>query len=171
MAEPVAYDLLRSARQSAVHLEMRDAYTPNDPDWLDWQAGNRFDPAEREGWQVWFGLMRGAVERGVLIRRARIVSEPVTGYIRYEYDVTAGYNLAAGEQVRWLPRRLSAGLLVPPTDFWLFDNKVVLWNHFAGDGSKMTEEMSEDLALAKLCVSSFEAVWERAIPHGEYRPA
>jgi len=169
--EPAAYGLLRSAERSAIHLEMRDSYAPNDPDWLDWQAGNRFDPATREGWRAWFGLMQAAIGRGVIARRARIVSEPVTDYIRYEYDVTVGHNLASGEQVRWLPRRRTAGLLVPPNDFWVFDERMVLWNHFAGDGSKVAEEASEDPALAKLCVSSFDAVWERAIPHEDYRPA
>jgi len=169
--EATVYDLLRSAGRSAIHLEMRDAYTPSDPDWLDWQAGNRFDPAKHQGWIDWFELMKAAVGRGVTARRARIVSEPVTDYIKYEYDVTADYNLAAGEQVRWLPRRRTAGLLVPPTDFWVFDEQVVVWNHFAGDGSWVTREDSDDLSLAKLCVSSFDAVWERAIPHAEYRPA
>jgi hypothetical protein len=154
-----------------MHLEMRDAYTPSDPDWLDWQAGKRFDPAEREEWRGFARLISATVARGVSVRRARIVSEPVTDYIRYEYDVTAGHNLAAGEQVRWLPRRNTAGLLVPPTDFWVFDGQVVVWNHFAGDGSWITEEKCDDRALAGLCASAFGAVWERAIPHEEYRPA
>lgn len=34
MTEPAAYDLLRSAVRSAVHLEMRDGYAPGDADWL-----------------------------------------------------------------------------------------------------------------------------------------
>jgi len=167
--EPVTYDLFRSAAHRAMHLEMRDSYTPDDPDWLDWRAGNRFDPADR--WGHWSGLIAATVARGVTVRRARIVSEPVTDYIRYEYDVTAGHNLAVGEQVRWLPRRCTSGLAVPPTDFWVFDERVVVWNHFAGDGSWVTEETCEDPVVARLCASSFEAVWERAVPHGEYRPA
>ncbi len=168
--EPATYELLRSAERSAMHLEMRDGYTPDDPDWLDWQAGNRFDPATREGWSRWFDVVAATVARGVAIRRARIVSEPVTAYIRFEYDVTAGLNLAAGEQVRWLPRQQAPGLLVPVSDFWVFDERVVVWNHFAGDGSWVTEERCEDPAVAKICASSFEAVWERAISHGGYQP-
>lgn len=167
--EPVAYELFRSAERSAVHLEMRDVYTPDDPDWLDWRAGNRFDPAER--WHDWFDLVATAVARGVTVRRARLVSEPVTEYIRFEYDVTAKHNIGAGEQVRWLPRRKASGLLVPCTDFWVFDGLIVLSNHFAGDGSWVTEERCDDPALASLCASSFEAVWERATPHDQYRPA
>lgn len=169
--EPATYELLRSAERSAMHLEMRDAYTPDDPDWLDWQAGNRFAPAEREGWRGWFDVVAATVARGVAIRRARIVSEPVTAYLRYEYDVAAAYNIAAGEQVRWLPRHRAPGLLVPVSDFWVFDGRVVVWNHFAGDGSWVTEETCDDAAVAKLCASSFETVWDRAIPHEEYHPA
>lgn len=169
MAEPLAYGLLGAAEHSALHMELRDSYTPDDTDWLDWQAGRRFDPAER--WASWHGLVRSTVDRGVSIRRVRIVSEPVTDYIKFEYDVTAAHNLAAGEEVRWLPRHTAPWLLTPVSDFWVFDGQVVLWNQFGGDGSWVGEERSDDPAIAKLCASSFDAAWERGIPHLEYRPA
>ncbi len=165
--EPLAYGLLRSAEHSAWHMESRDSYTPDDSDWVDWKAGRFFDPAER--WAGWSNLVRAAVRRGVAVHRIRIVSEPVSDYIRFEYDVTAAHNLAAGEQVRWLPRQEGASLLIPCSDFWLFDSQVVLWNHFAGNGSWVREEQSSDPALAKTCASSFGAAWERAIPHQVYR--
>jgi hypothetical protein len=169
VAEPLAYSLFRAARSSAWHLELRDSYTPDDPDWLDWQAGKRFDPAER--WSDWSDLVRATVDRGVSVRRIRIVSEPVTPYIKFEYDVTAAHNLAAGEEVRWLPRHKAAGLFMPVSDFWVFDGHVVLWNHFAGDGSWLGEERADDPALAKSYADSFEAAWQRALPHQDYRPA
>jgi len=169
--EPTPYYLLQATERSAIHLEMRDSYTSDDPDWLEWQAGNRFDPTTRESWRTWVPLMKAATSRGVVVRRARIVSEPVTDYIRYEYDVTTANNILAGEQVRWLPRRHTTGLLVPPSDFWLFDERVVVWNHFAGDGSRVARERCDDTSIAKMCISSFDSVWERAIPHEQYRPA
>src|SRR5436190_17539337 len=89
--EPMAHGLLRSAGNSAAHMEMRDSYTPDDQDWLDWQAGRRFDPEER--WASWSDLIRATVARGVSVRRIRLVSEPVTDYIRFEYDVTADHNI------------------------------------------------------------------------------
>lgn len=165
----MVYPLFRSARRSAVHLEMRDVYAPADPDWLDWQAGRRFDPAER--WSDWFTLVASAVARGVVVRRARLVSEPVTDYVTFEYDVTAAHNIAAGEQVRWLSRRNAAGITVPCADFWVFDDRVVVLNHFGGDGSWVTEERCDDASLARMCMSSFESVWARAVPHEDYRPA
>jgi len=48
---------------------------------------------------------------------------------------------------------------------------VVVWNHFSGDGGWMGEEVVDDTGLAKLCAGSFDAVWDRAIPHGDYRPS
>jgi len=169
VTEPLAYGLLREAERSAAHMELRDAYTPGDPDWLDWQAGRRFDPEDR--WASWSGLIRATVARGVSVRRLRLVSEPVTDYVRFEYDVTAAHNLAAGEQVRWLPRRAAAGLLVPCSDFWVFDDQMLLWNNFAGDGSWVGEEKCDDPAVAQACAASFDAAWDRGIPHEDYRPA
>lgn len=101
-------EALGRARSSAVHLEMRDIYTLDDPDFADWRAGVRFDPAER--WKSWFDLVVSTVSRGVRMRRARVVSEPVSEYIKFEYDVTERHNVAAGEEVRWLPRRRAADL-------------------------------------------------------------
>jgi hypothetical protein len=168
-AEPVAFQLFRAAERSALHLEARDLYEPGDPDWNEWKAGGRFDPAQR--WQAFHDLVREATDRGVEVRRARIVSEPISDYVRFEYDVTEAHNLAAGEQVRWLPRQHSGDLLVPANDFWVFDDQVVLWNFFDGDGTWVGEERVDDPELAKLCVASFDAVWDRAIPHQEYQPS
>ncbi|GAB2700108.1 DUF6879 family protein [Kitasatospora kifunensis] len=124
------------------------------------------DP-ESEGWSGWVSMVRAASARGVVMRRARIVSEPVTDYIRYEHAGTV-VNIAAGELVRWLPRRQASDIALPGNDFWLFDGRVVRFNHFTGDGASAGPEMCEDATVAKLCASAFEAVWERAIPHEEY---
>jgi len=105
--DSVFRELFNATERSAVHLEMRDVYDANDSVYQDWRKGVAFDPAER--WPDWFGQVAAAVARGVAIRRARIVSEPVSEYVRYEYDVTAGLNIASGEQVRWLPRARHRG--------------------------------------------------------------
>jgi hypothetical protein len=150
---------------------MRDAYTPSDPVFLDWKAGNRVDPVET--WRKWYDLIRATTGRGVKIRRARIVSEPITDFIRYEYDLTAGLNIGGGEDVRWLPRRRASDLALPGNDFWVFDDETVLFNLFDGEGEPAPdgdEELRTDPSVVRLCVAAFEAVWERAIPHEDYRP-
>ena len=157
--------LLDAASSSAVHLEMRDTYEAIDPDWFDWQRGERFDPAVR--WSGWFDLVRRKVARGVSIRRARIITARMTDYIRYEHDVTAAHNIAAGEEVRWLYRRSALGLLVPLTDFWVVDDAVLVLNHFDSTGA-MTEERRDDPELVSTYAGAFEAVWEQSVPHAEF---
>jgi hypothetical protein len=46
-AVPTFDELFRDCRESAVHLEMRDAYMKSDPAYVDWDAGVVIDPAER----------------------------------------------------------------------------------------------------------------------------
>lgn len=167
VTEPGFESLFRSARHSAYHLEMRDAYGLDD-DYREWGSGNPFDPAER--WPWWIELVSASVARGVAVHRARIVSEPISDYVRYEYELTHGHNVKAGEDVRWLPRRQASGLALPGNDFWLFDDSAVLFNHFAGDGTMTGEELVTDPAVVKLCSSAFAAVWGLATPHEEYRP-
>lgn len=103
------------------------------------------------------------------MRRARIVSEPVTDYIKYEYDVTFPH-VAAGELIRWLPRRKAADIPLPGTDLWMFDGSSVLFTYFSGVGKVVDREWRTEPAVVSMVSSAFEAVWGRAIPHEEYKP-
>ncbi|MBD0746039.1 hypothetical protein BG418_30870 [Streptomyces sp. CBMA152] len=145
---------------------MRDAYMKSDPAFIDWKAGKTLDPAER--WADWHAIVTEAASRGVEVRRARIVSTPVSEYIRFEHAVTDGLNIAAGEDVRWLSRRRATDITLPGNDFWLFDSSLVLLNHFDGEGENMEMELTEAPEVAKLCEAAFAAVWQRATPHAEF---
>ncbi|MEU0118509.1 DUF6879 family protein [Streptomyces bobili] len=163
-------DLLAGATRSAVHLEMRDSYAVDyeTGPFAEWRAGHRLDPADRSSWRrPWLSIVEEATTRGVVIRRARIVSEPVSEYTRFLHSFTFT-NLAAGEKVRWLPRRQASTIALPGNDYWLFDDHTVYWNHFTGDGNSAGGEVADDQATAKLCSEAFEAVWARATPHDQY---
>ncbi|MFF1685339.1 MULTISPECIES: DUF6879 family protein [unclassified Streptomyces] len=167
---PTFPELLGGAVESAVHLEMRDSYAVDYEagPFAKWREGFRHDPADRASWwRPWLDLIQETVGRGVIVRRARIVSEPVSEYIRYEHSGTFT-NVAAGEQVRWLPRRQASDLALPGNDFWLIDGQLIYWNHFTGDGASVGGEISTDPGAAKLCADAFEAVWECGIPHDQY---
>ncbi|MFG3287852.1 DUF6879 family protein [Streptomyces sp. NPDC048179] len=165
-------ELMEAAQHSAVHLEMRDQYAVGDEadDFDTWlSTGRRDSDPTSEYWAPWVDMISRATTRGVVVRRARVVSEPVTDYIRYEHAGTA-VNVQAGEQVRWLPRGQAADLLLPGADLWIFDGSRVLFNHFTGTGdwSDPPMELTTDPAIVKQCSDAFEAVWERAVPHDQY---
>lgn len=98
------------------------------------------------------------------------MSEPVSEYIRFEHEVTFT-NVVAGEEVRWLPRRRASEIALPGNDCWIFDGRLVMFNHFTGEGEVAPDgrEITSDPEVVKLCASAFEAVWERAVPHERYR--
>lgn len=167
---PTFGEMIANCTRTAFHLEMRDSYAVDyeKGPFVAWKSGFRHNPADQASWwRPWLDLMQDTVSRGVVVRRARIVSEPVSEYSRFLYDGTFT-NVAAGEQVRWLPRRRASDISLPGNDFWLFDDQWVRWNHFTGEGASGGPEVSEDPAAVKLCADAFEAVWSRAIPHDQY---
>src|SRR5580658_802048 len=169
MAEPRDFDrLFRSVTRSAALLEMRDDYGGSSAAFAAWRERR---PCDRSGPDAaWHALVGSVIERGVTVRRARIISEPASDYIRFEYEVTPAANLAAGEHVRWLSRPQASDLALPGNDFWLFDGTAILFNYFGGDGAAAGSELRDEPAVIALCALAFEAVWDRAAPHEDYRP-
>jgi uncharacterized protein DUF6879 len=167
-AVPPFSELIAATTATAVHLEMRDAYTPSDPVYQDWLAGRPVPEHVAAGWH---DLVAEHAARGVAFRRLRVVSEPLAPYIRFEYETTAANNVAAGERVRWLPRRRATGLLLPALDFWLFDGRMARFHHFDGVGEIVDDEIVDDPTIVELCAMAFDAAWHRGVDHQDYRPA
>ncbi|MDT4993951.1 MAG: hypothetical protein QOC94_564 [Actinoplanes sp.] len=162
-----------SYKREALHLEMRDIYSTDieRSRFHTWLRGEPLDPeAEAEWWRPWFELMAATVAAGKSLRRLRIVSEPVTDYIRFEW--LDAFNLVkAGEDVRWLPRRKASTLLLPGNDCWMFDQETVAFTHFSGDGLVLDHEVTTDPDIVRASWAAFEAAWDVATPHHEYKPA
>jgi len=102
------------------------------------------------------------------MRRVRIVSEPVTDYIWWEHLLTE-QNIEFGEDVRWLPRRKAFDLLLPGSDLWLIDNRIVEFNFCTGEGVDTEEELfTSEPEMVGRVMYACEQVWERAIPHADF---
>lgn len=170
---PTIPDFLRTATRSVCHLELRDQYgvAAENEKFMAWKAGHRDDPADRPSWwRPWLDLIVEITARGVEVRRARIFSEPMSDYIRFEYDGTFA-NVSAGEQVRWLPRHETSDFFLPPNDFWVVDRKCLLWNYFDGEGRPTFKAIERDPEFLEEIQLAFEGVWERATPHEHYKLA
>ncbi|MET7359240.1 DUF6879 family protein [Streptomyces sp. NPDC005562] len=148
---------------------MRDSYgVSEEADTVAaWRATGQVPGFESDFWRPWIELVQRTVARGVEVRRARVVSEPVTEYIRFEHAIT-GANLFAGEQVRWLPRAKASHLLLPGNDFWLIDERIIRFNVFTGDGLAIEPQVSTDQAVIKQCADAFETVWELGVDHSRF---
>ncbi|REF00535.1 DUF6879 family protein [Thermomonospora umbrina] len=162
--EPSFEELLAATARSVVHLEARDTYDPTDPAYLKWLK-------DGEATYDWITLIGSAVERGVRFRRLRIVSEPLSDYIRWEHAISHG-NVKAGDELRWLPRHLAFDLPHPVADFFMWDQRLVAYNFTAGNGvdTGRMEYVADPRKIVPVG-GMFEMLWERGIPHADYEPA
>jgi uncharacterized protein DUF6879 len=160
--------LLVEFEREAVHLEMRDAYgtAVELPYLARWAAGEPDDLAWLEGW---CRTLRDHVRAGRSVRRARIVSEPLSDYQRWSHSI-AEPMVAAGEDIRWVPRRLVSSVAFPGNDFYLFDGRLVVFLHYAGNGLAVDRVLSTRASDVGLCRSAFEAAWALSVRHREYHP-
>lgn len=170
---PSFAELMDSATTSACHLEMRDAYAVGDEadDFASWRATGRRDAdPDSAYWKPWVERITAMTARGVVVRRARIVTLPPSEYIRFEHAGTS-VNVVAGEQVRWLPRDQATDIALPEHDLWLFDGKLARFNHFseAGDWADPRNSITTELAEVARIAAAFEAVWQRATPHEDFK--
>ena len=162
-------ELLKAGfNRQVVHLEMRDAYgtVVELPHMAKWAAGEPDDLAWLAGW---CNTLEEHVKAGRSIRRARIVSEPLSDYQRWSHGI-AGPMVQAGEDIRWVPRRLVSSIALPGNDFYLFDDRLAVFLLYAGTGLAVGMASSADPADLRLCRTAFEAAWKLAVPHGEYAP-
>lgn len=90
--------------------------------------------------------------------------QAVKEYIRFEHGITF-MNVAAGEDIRWLPRRQGSRLVLLGNDYWVFDEKLVLWNSFTGEGEVPPDgrELTDDPEAVQTCAAAFEVIWDRAM--------
>jgi hypothetical protein len=155
--------------REAIHLEMRDSYgTAIELRHLArWASG---EPDDLEWLHPWCEQVRRHVAEGKLYRRVHVVSEPLSEYQRWSHSIMQPH-VDAGTKMRWMPRRQVSEIAFPGNDFWMFDRRLVVFHHYAGNGTNIDFTTSERPAAIELCSRAFEAVWPLAIPHEDYNPA
>ncbi len=160
--------LLSEFEHEAVHLETRDAYGTmvELPHMAKWTAG---EPDDLHWLQGWCSTLRAHMAAGKRVRRVRIVSEPLSDYQRWPHSIAQSIG-DAGEDIRWVPRRLVSSVAIPGNDFYLFDNKLIVFMIYAGNGLGTDKVVSTDPADVRLCQSAFDAAWQLSIPHSDYQP-
>jgi len=156
-------------RGSFVHLETRDSYgtETEQPHIEKWRRG---EPDDSDWLDEWLEMLRNHRAAGRTCRRARIVSEPINEYQRWSLGLAESF-VGAGEDIRYVPRPKVATLLLPGSgDFYVFDDELVLFLHYAGSGTNTAFETTDDPQMVQTCRQAFEAVWDLATPFRDYRP-
>lgn len=99
-----------------------------------------------------------------------MVSEPVSDYQRRTLS-HADLFVEVGEDIRYVARPRLATVLLPGSgDFYVFDNALALFLHYAGNGTNASFETTTDPDIVRTCRQAFDAVWDLATPVRDYRP-
>ncbi|MFJ3339157.1 DUF6879 family protein [Streptomyces sp. NPDC086766] len=163
--------LFERFQQDAFHLELRDDYSVpgEDGPFHSWLAGEDVDYAYLKPWTE---LVQQCTARGMTVRRVRVVTEPLSPYIQWEYATTP-LNEEAGESIRWLPRHLLPdGVTFPfdAKDWWLYDDRLLAVGHFDADGRVLGSHLIDAPDAVAECVALRDLLWTHAIPHVDYKP-
>ncbi len=155
--------LLRSAKRDLFRMEARDSYdVPTDGGdfgrYIHGEPGP--DMARKAAWHA-----RLAADRSRGLRRWRVhaFTEPLSPYLRFEFEWGHALN-AALEEIRVLPLRPDHGLpSLALTDFWLVDDREAVSMHYDQAGRFLGATVEPPAALAGYRQAR-DAAWSAAAP-------
>ncbi|MFC5185384.1 DUF6879 family protein [Actinomadura harenae] len=148
-------------------LELRDSYAFDAELFDAWRRQDEEAMAPVvDGWR---DRVASEVAAGRRLRRVRVVSEPLSEYQRMAVDIS-GSAVEAGEELRWLPRRLVSALPLPGNDCFILDD-LVIFNVLGGSDERVEIQLYREPDVVEFCRDAFEAAWKLATPHSEYKPA
>jgi hypothetical protein len=133
---------LQNFERSAFRLETLPEY--NVPQEAEMVARfKRGEPVDLPDDHPWLERVRHHCRSGKVMRRVRVVSHPLTDYLRMEMSWYRK-SVAAGEDIRITETQLTC-------DFWLFDDQTVVVLHYDSEGrftGTTTEQGSLTLYLS-----------------------
>lgn len=154
-------NLFRDFRHTAWRLETRRGYASDrrSPKWQRWLAGEDIAAEPANEWR------KNVVEQtaaGKRFERVRIVDEPPTDGQQFLL-ASAPSNVAAGEDIRTLPRTVAEQLRLPDHDFWLFDSKILARFAFDEDDTTLGVYVTEDPVEVLAACQARDAAWHHAV--------
>jgi hypothetical protein len=130
---------LQNFERSAFRLETLPVY--NVPQEAEMVARfKRGEPVDLPDDHPWLERVRHHCRSGKLMRRVRVVSHPLTDYLRMEMSWYRK-SVAAGEDIRITETQLTG-------DFWLFDDQTVVVLHYDSEG-RFTGTTTEQGSLTR----------------------
>ncbi|MFC8862637.1 DUF6879 family protein [[Kitasatospora] papulosa] len=158
--------LFADFRHTAFRLETRRGYATDrrSEKWARWQDGADIAAEPDDAWRE---NVRRQVGQGKRFERVRLVDEPLTDGQRFL--LASGHsNVAAGEDIRNLPRAKATQLGLPDHDFWLFDSRLVARFAFDDDDATLGVILSEDPADVAAACQARDAAWHHATVTAEF---
>jgi hypothetical protein len=159
--------LFQSFKERAFRLETLDLYSVQEEaeNYRRFLKGDR-PPASNN--EEWCQLIKGNVTAGKVMERIHVVSVPLTPYVKFEIDWGYVHSRAAGEQIRMLDRTRVPKELGSVRDFWLFDEKVLVFMCYQKDGAFVGAEIENDPGVISEHIMIERRLLSLSLPLGEF---
>ncbi|GAA1030822.1 MULTISPECIES: DUF6879 family protein [Amycolatopsis] len=157
--------LLRSVRRSSWRWECQSEYAVDRPEVDRWLAGQPAEETDDD--RAWLAHLARLREAGIPFQRVRVYPDPLNDYAAWMRQAI-GPNVAAGEDVRWLPEATAAELELPGYDFYLLDNERVAILEFTDDKELAGVVVDDDPDVLDEHRLLRDTAWPVATPHAEY---
>ena len=159
--------LFRSFQRTAFRLETQGEYR----ELVEQEPLRRFrngEPADDSWLNPWTDNVRVATRHGRRFQRVRVLTDPLTDYLRFEMDLALRANIPAGEEIRSLTMAKAKDLGIPiGLDLWMFDDDRVGVMHFGNQGM-LGLEMITDAAEIDRYRQLRDRAWNAAAPAEEW---
>jgi hypothetical protein len=133
---------MASFKQSAFRLEALPLYDmPGERDEFQRYLSGEKPPSDLH--YRWLDTLADGRTAGKVFQRVRVVTSPLTDYIKYEFAWGYVFNVKAGEDIRVLDLAVKPDPGLPRQDFWLFDDSIVVRMDYRPDGSQIGRELLE----------------------------
>lgn len=142
---PDFQNLFATFKKSAWRWECQGVY--REPD--EREPLRRFLAGEPpdDAWMTPFlDLVRDVTAAGKRFERVRMMTRPLTDYLRFEMDLAERCNVPAGEDIRILWPEEAERLGAPSEDFWLFDDHTAAVMSFDDGGVAGVKIVTGDTA-------------------------
>ncbi|MBB4930705.1 hypothetical protein F4561_001525 [Lipingzhangella halophila] len=119
--------------------------------------------------QGWLAEVSGRIAQGKRYQRVRVVTEPLSDYLRYECAWGYAYSTMAGEDVRVLS--VTEGTWpegVPRRDYWLFDSVRLLEMHYTPEGEFVCAQLNEDPVIIVEANRVRDQAVHHSVPYAEF---
>lgn len=155
--------LFRSFQRTAFRLETQGEYQEQ----VEREPIRRFlqgEPPDDSWLTPWTDNVREATRQNRRFQRVRVLTDPLTDYLRFEMDLALRANIPAGEDIRSLSMPEAKTLGIPiGLDFWMFDDDQVGVMHF-GDQGMLGLEMITSAAEIDQYRRLRDRAWNAAAP-------
>jgi hypothetical protein len=129
-------------RREAWRLETRPGYTvPQEAEkFARFLDGGKSPDDYTSGWM---DEVRQWTAEGRNVGRVHIVTRPLSGYLRFEFEYYYRHHVAVGEDIRILDLADRDNPGLPDQDFWMFDESTVVLMNYRADGTQINRELHE----------------------------